>query len=96
MMNQDDLKNLTGWLQAIFKEAQETKGVTHEVRDRINLLPEIRDFVARERGGNSEIDRRIEDAKNHIEGKVDHLEQQIHDLRNILNEIKHKVDRIKE
>lgn len=93
-MNQDDIRNLTGWLQAIFKEAQESKGMSAELRDKINLLPEIRDFVARERGGNSELDRRIEDTKNHLEGKVDRLEQQIHELRNILNDIKNKVDRL--
>ncbi|MFO0971548.1 MAG: hypothetical protein U0520_04365 [Candidatus Saccharimonadales bacterium] len=94
MLNQDDLKNLTGWLQAIFKEVQESKGISNELRDKLNMLPEIRDFVSRERGGNSEIDRRIEDTKNHLEGKIDRLEQQIHDLRNILNDIKNKVDRL--
>lgn len=93
-MRDEDMKNLVGWLQAIYKEASEAKSTSKESRDKINLLPEIRDFIARERGGSGEIDRRIEDAKNHLENKINHLEQQMNDLRNILNELKNKLDRL--
>lgn len=93
-MNQEDVKNMVGWLQAIYKELQETRGIAAETRDKSAVLHEIRDLVSREQGGNGEIDRRIDDAKHHLETKIDKLEHQINDLRNILNDIKGKVDRL--
>lgn len=94
-MNQEDAKNMVGWLEAIYKEVQETRGIAAETRDKSAVLAEIRDFVSRERGGNGEIDHKIDAARNHLESKIDKLEHQVNDLRNILNDVKNKIDHIK-
>jgi DNA-binding transcriptional MerR regulator len=93
-VNQEDAKNMVGWLEAIYKELQETKGVVVEARDKTNMLNEIRDFVSRERGGNGEIDRKIDEAKHHLEAKIDKIEHQMNDLRSILNDIQNKVNHL--
>lgn len=94
-MSQEDIQNLTSWLQTILKEVQEARGASQEMRDDVKLLPEIRDFVSRERGGNSEIDRRLDDTRNHLDSKIDRLEHTLNDLRSEIRDIKSKVDRIK-
>lgn len=94
-MTNEDIKNLVGWLQAIHKELQETKGMVSDTRDKANLIPEIRQFVSRETRGSGEIDHKIDETRNRLEARVDHLEQQINELKSILTDVRNKVDRIK-
>ena len=94
-MNQEDVKNLVGWLQAIYKETQETKGAATELRRNIHMIPEIRDSTLRGTQDSADAERKIEDTKNQLESRMNKIEDILNDLRSDIREIKSKVDRIK-
>lgn len=94
-MNQQDIKNLVGWLQAIYKEAQETKEALHEMRRNISLLPEIKDSTRRGTQDSEDAERKIDETRNHLESRLNKLEDMIQDLRSEVKEVRSKVDRIK-
>lgn len=94
-MNNDDLKNLVGWLQAIHKEAQLTRGGVEELKRNVDMIPEIRDTANRGTQDSGDAERKIEETRNHLEGRINKLEDILNDLRSEIREIKAKVDRIK-
>lgn len=94
-MNQEDLKNLVGWLQAIYKETQATRGATNEMRRNINMIPEIRDSTHRGTQDSGDAERKIEETRNHLESRLNKIEDLLSDLRNEIRDIKNRVDRIK-
>lgn len=94
-MNQEDLKNLVGWLQAIYKEAQTTRGTAQELKRNIDMIPEIREFASRGSQDSGDAERKIEDARNNLENRISKLEDILNDLRGEIRDIKSKVDRIK-
>ncbi len=94
-MASEDLQNLASWLQEILKEVQETRGATLEMRDKVNLLPEIREATARGSQDSGDAERKIDDTRNHLESKIGQLESTMNDMRSTLNDIRNKVDRLK-
>lgn len=94
-MNQEDIKNLVGWLQAIYKEVQTTRGTAVEMRRHIELLPEIRNSTHKGTQDSGDAERKIEDARNHLENRINRLEDVLNDLRSDIRDIKARVDRIK-
>lgn len=94
-MTQEDIQNLTSWLQAILKEVQESRGATAEMREVVKLIPEIRDSTNRGTQDSGDAERKIEETRNRLESKVDRLESTINDIRSTLNDIRNKVDRLK-
>lgn len=94
-MNQEDVKNLVGWLQAIYKETQETKGVAGELRRNIHMIPEIRESTVKGTQDSADAERKIEETRNHLESRINKLEDILNDLRSDIREIRSKVDRIK-
>ena len=93
-MNQDDVKNLMGWLQAIYKETQEARGATQELRRNVDLIPEIRDSTNRGTQDSGDAERKIEETRNQLEGRIHKMEDTLNDLRNIVKDIQNKVDRL--
>lgn len=94
-MNNEDVKNLVGWLQAIYKEAQQTKGVAEELKRNVAMIPEIKDVANRGTQDSGDAERKIEDTRNHLESRINKIEDILNDLRSEIREIKAKVDRIK-
>jgi hypothetical protein len=94
-MNQEDIKNLVGWLQAIYKETQLTKGVTEELKRNVQMIPEIRDSTLKGTQDSGDAERKIEETRNHLEGRINKLEDILNELRSDVREIRAKVDRIK-
>lgn len=94
-MNQEDIKNLVGWLQAIHKELQETRGAANEMRRHVDMIPEIRDSTNKGTQDSGDAERKIEDARNHLENRINKLEDILNDLRTDVRDIRAKVDRIK-
>lgn len=94
-MNQEDLKNLVGWLQAIYKEVQTTRGTAQELKRNIDIIPEIRELASRGSQDSGDAERKIEDARNNLENRINKLEDILNDLRGEIRDIKSKVDRIK-
>lgn len=94
-MNQEDLKNLVGWLQAIYKETQETRGVANEMKKNIHMIPEIREFANRGSQDSGDAERKIEETRNHLESRINKLEDILNDLRSDIREIRSRVDKIK-
>lgn len=94
-MNQEDIKNLVGWLQAIYKETQLAKGAAEELRRNVDMIPEIKDIATRGTHDSGDAERKVEDTRNHLENRINKIEDILNDLRNEIREIKAKVDRIK-
>lgn len=94
-MNQEDVKNLLGWLQAIYKETQETRGSVQELRRNVDIIPEIRDSTHKGTQDSGDAERKIEETRNHLEGRINKLEDTMNDVRNMLRDVQNKVDRLK-
>jgi len=94
-MNQEDIKNLVGWLQAIYKQTEMTRGTTNEIRQHVNLLPEIRESTKSGSQDSNDAERKIEETRNHLENRIKHVEDSVNDIRSIVKDIQSKVDRIK-
>lgn len=94
-MQQEDLKNLMGWLQAIHKEAQGAHSSVRDMKAKVDLLPEI-DRSSREGSKDSnDGERKIEDLKNHLEAKINRMEDTLNDLRSTMKDIQNKVNHLK-
>ncbi len=94
-MNQEDVKNLLGWLQAIYKESQETKGSVNELRRHTEMIPEIRNSTLKGTQDSADAERKIEETRNQLEGRIRHIEDTLNDLRGMIKNIENKVDRLK-
>lgn len=94
-MNDQDIKNLVGWLQAIHKETQLARGGVEELRHNVNMIPEIKDSTHRGTQDSGDAERKIEETRNHLEARLNKLEDVLNDLRGDIRDIKSKVDRIK-
>ena len=94
-MNQEDIKNLVGWLQAIYKEVQTTRGTATEMRRNIDMIPDIRTSTHKGTQDSGDAERKIEEARNHLDNRLNKLEDILHDLRAELREVRSKVDHIK-
>ena len=94
-MNQEDLKNLMGWLQAIYKEAQETRGATIEMRRNVQMIPDIRENSMHGSKDSGDTERMLQDTKNHLETRMNKLEDMLRDISSHLKDIQSKVDHLK-
>jgi archaellum component FlaC len=94
-MNQEDVKNLVGWLQAIYKETQEARGATNEMRKNIHMIPEIREFANKGSHDSGDAERKIEETRNHLEARINKLEDVLNDIKGDVREIRNKVDHLK-
>ena len=94
-MNQEDLKNLTGWLQAIYKESQAARGGVNEMRSKVDMIPEIREFTNRGNHNSSDADRKIEETRNHLEQQIRKVEDMLHEMQKSLHDISSKIDHLK-
>ena len=94
-MNQDDIKNLVGWLRAIYKETQMARGEMSDVRNKINMIPDIRDSTHRGTQDSGDAERKIEETRHHLDDRLNKVEDVLRDLRSMVKELQAKVDRIK-
>jgi peptidoglycan hydrolase CwlO-like protein len=94
-MQQEDLKNLMGWLQAIHKEAQGSHSSVREMKMKVDLLPEIERCSREGLKDSSEGERKIEELKNSLEGRIRHIEDILNELRSSVKEIQSKVNHLK-
>lgn len=94
-MNQEDLKNLVGWLQAIYKETQLARGVSDELKRQVAAIPEMKELIARGTQDSSDAERKIEETRNHLENRINKLEDLLNDLRGDIKDMKSKIDRFK-
>lgn len=94
-MQQEDLKNLMGWLQAIHKEAQGAHGSVKEMRSKVDLLPEIERSSREGSKDSNDGERKIDDLRNHLEAKINRMEDTLKDLHNTVKDIQNKVNHIK-
>ena len=83
-----------GWIQAIYKETQETRASAAEVRKHIHLLPEIKDATLKGAHDSGDAERMIQETRSHLEGRIDRLESLLHDIQNTVKDIKSRTDRI--
>lgn len=94
-MNQEDLKNLMGWLQAIYKETQSTRGAVLESRRSLDMIAEIRDSTHKGTPDSGDAERKIEDTRHQLENRISKLEDSINDLRSLVKDMHSKIDRLK-
>lgn len=94
-MNSEDIKNLVGWLQAIYKETQFVKGELGDIRSNVDMIPEIKGITNRGTQDSGDAERKIDDTRNHIDDRMNRLESTLNDLKNDIKDIRSKVDRIK-
>ena len=94
-MQQEDLKNLMGWLQAIHKEAQGAHSSVNDMKSKVDLLPDIQRCSRDGSKDSNEGERKIEDLKNHLEGRINRMEDVLNDLRNTVKDIHNKVSHLK-
>lgn len=94
-MHEEDLKNLVGWLQAIYKEAQITRGNTLEMRRNIDMIPELRNKAEQTDRESSDVERKVEEARNHLENQMRKLEDALNEVRHELKDIHAKLDHLK-
>lgn len=95
VLSQEDIKNLVGWLQAIFKETQTTRGEMQEIRAKVNLLPEIRDSSQHSKQDSNDAERKIEETRNYLDSRLHKIEDSLNDLKSQIRDLQSKVDRIK-
>lgn len=95
VLNQEDIKNLVGWLQAIYKESQATRGELHEIRAKVNLLPEIRESSQHSKQDSGDAERKIEEARNYLDNRLHKIEDTLNELRSHIRDLQAKIDRIK-
>lgn len=93
-MNQEDLKNLVGWLQAIYKKAELTQGELSDVRAKVAMIPEIRDASHHSKQDSGDAERKIDDARNHLDGRIHRIEDSLNELKGVVRDIQSKVDRM--
>lgn len=94
-MHEEDMKNLVGWLQAIFKESQNSRAAANDVRRHAELLPELRDMLRRDERIEANYEHKLEDTKNHLENQMRKIEDLLNELRHEIRDIKSKVDHLK-
>lgn len=94
-MHEEDIKNLVSWLQAIYKESQTARGAVLEMRDKVNLIPEIRNSTNRGTQDSGDAERKIDETRHIMEDKINRMESHISELKTMINEIRSKVDRIR-
>lgn len=94
-MQQEDLKNLMGWLQAIHKESQGARSAVYEMKAKVDLLPDIQRSTNSGTQDSSDAERKIDDFRNHLEGRVNKMEDTLNDLRNTVRDIQNKVNHLK-
>ncbi len=94
-MNQEDLKNLMGWLQAIHKEAQTGRGTIGELKSKIDLLPEIRENVRRDEQRDSSYEHKLDDTRTRLENQLRKIEDMMNEMRSEMRELKSKIDHLK-
>lgn len=94
-MNQEDLKNLTGWLQAIYKESQESRAGINEMRRHVQMIPEIRDSTHRGTQDSGDAERKIENTRDRLEHRIVKMEDTLNDLRSMIKDVQSKIDRLK-
>jgi archaellum component FlaC len=94
-MHEEDIKNLVGWLQAIYKETQLTRGATTEMRRNIDMIPEIRTMSEHGSHDSNDAERKIEETKNHLENQIRKLEDMLNEVRHELKDIHSKLDHLK-
>ena len=95
LMNQEDIKNLVGWLQAIYKESQTTRATVNEMRRNVDLIPAIRTSTDRGTQDSGDAEKKIEDTRHSLEARINKLEDILSDLRTDIRDIRGKLDRIK-
>ena len=94
-MTPNDIKNLVGWLQAIYKEAQTTRGEVSEMRSKVNMIPEIRDSTHKGTEDSGDAERKIEDTRKHLDDRLNHLESAINDLKGMVKDLQGKISHLK-
>jgi|GEM_PF-5933502 len=94
-MNQEDLKNLTGWLEAIYKETQVTRGVATELRKNVDMIPDIRHFTDIASRDSSDSEKKIEETRNHLENRLSQIESMLNELRSQMKDIHSKIDHLR-
>lgn len=94
-MNPEDVKNLVGWLQAIYKETQTTRGAVNDMQAKINMIPEIHTSTHKGTQDSSDSERKIDETRHHMEARLNKVEDTLHDLRAMLQDIQSKVNRLK-
>lgn len=94
-MHEEDIKNLVGWLQAIYKETQLTRGATAEMRRNIDLIPEIKTLTDHGEHETNDTERKLEEIRNHLEAQIRKLEDGLNEIKHELRDIHSKVDHLK-
>lgn len=94
-MNNEDIKNLMGWIQVIYKELQITRTTTHDMQAKINMLPEIREATQRGTQDSSDAERKIDETRQQLENRINNLDSMMQEIRSSVRDIQQKVDRIK-
>lgn len=94
-MNQEDIKNLVGWLQAIYKEAQQVRGEMNDMRSKINMIPDIRESTHRGTQDSGDAERKIDETRHHLDDRLNKIEDNLRSLTAVVREIQNKIDRLK-
>lgn len=91
----ENIQNLMGWLQEILKESQVSRGLNQEMRDKVNLIPEIRDRLIHPDYTTNSAERKIDDTRSNLEARLNQIEVNVADLKNILNDLRSRIDKLK-
>lgn len=90
-MTQEDMENLASWLQEILKEIQETRNISLDVQQKVHPIQDIYNYAARDEGGGSESDRRLDDMRNRLESKLDQVSREVNEIKSMVNDLRSKI-----